>query len=38
MPRKQNMKISPTSREERVVGLIEDLVHLFQEDLALSMP
>ena len=38
MSRKQSMKISPTTREERVVGLIEEVFHLFQEDLALSMP
>jgi len=32
------MKISATTREERVAGLIEEIFYLFQEDIELSMP
>ena len=33
-----SMKISATTREERVAGLIEEIFYLFQEDIELSMP
>ena len=36
--RNVSMKISPTTREERVAGLIEEIFYLFQEDIELSMP
>ena len=32
------LSISPTTREERVAGLIEEIFYLFQEDIELSMP
>ena len=33
-----SMKLSATTREERVAGLIEEIFYLFQEDIELSMP